>query len=331
MTTTKIEKPMTIDEVKKLKSSKAKKPLVSERAINDSEMELIDGLYYPKGTKAIAVPSGVKGLNKNMTTDHFCPEHLDVDYTPHLESKKNRKPKFIDRDTFMVQPGSKTIFGPDQRVVYNSTAYPWGCVGRVETALGVGSGAMVGPRHLLTCCHIIDFRVDGTTGWIKFTPMYYSGSAPFGSANGIKTYYKYKVAGPTLDATESQYDYSVVVLDKTIGTSTGWMGTKAYSDSWDGSAVWTHAGYPMDLTGAQRPIYQTGIALDGDSSLPDTHESMNHQGDVWPGQSGGPFWGYWSGTPYVVATQSGQTATSNSASGGSDLLDLVNKARAEFP
>ncbi|RXM57796.1 hypothetical protein, partial [Chryseobacterium sp. CH1] len=61
---------------------------------------------------------------------------------------------------------------------------------------------------------------------------------------------------------EIQYDYVVIVLDRPIGNSTGWLGSKSYSDSWDGGAYWTHAGYPGDLTGTQRPTYQTGIALD---------------------------------------------------------------------
>lgn len=319
MTTKKKDGPMSVDEVKKSQDIKAKKALSIDENGN-LEME------------AIGVQPLEKGARAAIEIVPFRPEHLDQVYNLKNDKEGSKKAKFIDRETFMQPEGSKTIFGTDQRVIYNSTAYPWGCVGRVETALGYGSGVMVGPRHLLTCCHIIDFKSNGTIGALKFSPMYYNGpNATFGSANGIKTYYKYKVQGPTLDATESQYDYAVVVLDKNIGNTTGWMGTKAYSDSWDGAASWVHAGYPMDLTGAQRPIYQNSISLDGDNSAADTHEAIYHKGDVWPGQSGGPFWGYWSGSPYVVAVQSGQTATSNSASGGSDLLDLVNKARTEYP
>ncbi len=336
MLATQIKDPMTMEEVKKLPSIKA---TVSEKLLDTEkqtskgpEMETIDGLSYPKGTEAIGFPTGEKASdNKDAETDHFYPTHADLDYEPRLEPKKNRKPKFIERETFMQNVGEKTIFGTDDRKVFYSTAYPWRCVGRIETPLGIGSGVMIGPRHLLTCSHIIDWQPNNMTGWIKFTPMYYNGSAPYGAAWGIKTYYKYKVSGPTIDSTEAQYDYTVVVLDRAIGNSTGWMGSKSYTDSWDGSTFWTHAGYPMDLTGAQRPTYQTEIALDGDSASPDSHESMNHKADVWPGQSGGPFWGYWAGQPYTVATQSAQTPSNNTASGGSDLVDLINKARTEFP
>lgn len=336
MLTTEIENPMTLEEVKKLTPIKATEPenflKAGQQAAHEPEMETIDGRSYPKGTEAVGVPYSAKATDEGVTeTDHFYPPFSDLDYTPQQEPKKFRRPKFIDRDTLNQNGALKTIFGTDDRKVFYSTAYPWRCVGRVERPLGFGSGVMIGPRHLLTCSHIIDWQPNNTTGWIKFTPMYYNGSAPYGTANGIKTYYKYKVAGPTIDGTEAQYDYTVVVLDRPIGNSTGWLGSKAYTDAWDGNPVWTHAGYPMDLTGTQRPTYQTGIALDGDAATTDDHESMNHQADVYPGQSGGPFWGYWGGQPFVVATQSAQNPSNNTASGGTNLVDLVNQARTEFP
>lgn len=324
--------PMTLAEVKKLKSIKAKK--AEKTKPNDAEftkgpeMEMEDGRYYPKGTKSIAVKVE-KGADKPKETDHFYPAHADFEYKPAGEAASKRKPKFIDRDTFMAEKGAKTIFGPDNRVVFNSTAYPWRCVGRVETPLGFGSGVMIGPRHVLTCSHIIDWKPNNQTGWFKFTPMYYNGSSVYGSAWGVKTYWQYKVAGPTIDGTEAQYDYTVIVLDRTIGNQTGWLGSKTYSNSWDNNAYWTHAGYPADITGTQRPVYQTGIALDGQGS--EAHEAMWHRGDIWPGQSGGPFWAYWGGAPYAVATQSWQNASQNGASGGSDLVNLVIRARNENP
>lgn len=336
MSKTEMNKPMTSEEVSRLKTVKAKsaeKLTNTEKTTNQGPaMETIDGRSYPKGMKSIGMPANEKAAEgKVLETDHFYPTHSDFEYQPKLEAKKDRKPKFIERESFLTTEGVKTIFGPDQRKVYNSTAYPWRCVGRVESALGSGSGVMIGPRHLLTCAHIVDWQPNNSTGWLKFTPMYYNGSAPYGSAWGTLTYYKYKVAGPTIDSTEIQYDYVVIVLDRPIGNSTGWLGAKSYSDSWDSGAYWTHAGYPGDLTGTQRPTYQTGIALDGDFWSADDNESMTHKADIWPGQSGGPFWGYWDGAPYAVATQSAHNPSDNFASGGSDLVNLVIRARNEHP
>lgn len=328
--------PMTTEEVSRLRTVKAKsteKPEVIQKLFSQAPaMETINGRNFPKGMKTIGMPMDEKTAeNRALETDHFYPTHADFEYSPKLEPKRDRKPKFIDRDSFLTPENARTIFGVDQRKVYNSTAYPWRCVGRVESSLGSGSGVMIGPRHLLTCSHIVDWQPNNTTGWLKFTPMYYNGIAPYGTAWGTLTYYKYKVAGPSIDSTEIQYDYVVIVLDRPIGNSTGWLGSKSYSDSWDGGAYWTHAGYPGDLTGTQRPTYQTGIALDGDFWSADDNESMSHKADIWPGQSGGPFWGYWDGSPYAVATQSAHNPSDNFASGGSDLVNLVIRARNEHP
>lgn len=334
-----ITAPMALAEVNKLPARKASAKIQAGLAekLSDQrpEYETIDGRSYPKGGQAVAVPAlKAAELDKaaGSSTDGYIPDHADVEYVARLEPRAMRRPKFIERTEFMGGDiGARTIFGADDRKVFYSTAYPWRCNGKVETALGSGSGAMVGPRHLLTVSHIIDWRPDGSAGWLKFTPMYYNGSAPYGSSFMVRVYFKYKVAGPTIDGTEAKYDYVAVVLDRSIGSATGWMGTKSYSDSWDGNPAFTHVGYPGDVTGGQRPTYQTGIALDGDFWSSDAHEAMSHKADVWPGQSGGAFWGYWSGQPYAVATQSSQNSSANNASGGSDLVDLVAKARADFP
>lgn len=332
--------PMLAAEALQLKGRKAhakmSPSLADKLADQPPKMLELDGRHYPVGPETVEV-AALKDSKldeaRATETDAHIPEFVDVEYAARLEPRSMRRPKFIERSQFLgaSQVGAKTIFGGDDRRVFYSTAYPWRCNGKVESSLGSGSGVMVGPRHLLTCSHIIDWRPDGTAGWLKFTPMYYNGSAPFGSSWAIRVYFKDKVRGPTIDSTEAKYDYVAVVLDRAAGAATGWLGTKSYSDSWDGGAYWTHVGYPGDLTGGQRPTYQTGIALDGDFWSPDSHERISHHADVWPGQSGGAFWGYWDGAPYAVATQSGQNPSENSGSGGSDLVDLVIKARHDFP
>ena len=318
-------------------SAKLQQGLVEKLLSQAPAMIEIDGRLYPRGSETVAVnalPKGGLAAGKTIDagTDGHIPDHVDVEYVARLEPQSLRRPKFIERgDVERIEGGVKTVFGDDGRRVFYSTAYPWRCNGRVESSLGVGSGVMVGPRHLLTASHMIDWRPNNTTGWLKFTPMYYNGSAPYGSAWAVRTYCKIKVTPPTIDSTEAKFDYVVVVLDRLAGNATGWLGTKSYSDSWDGGAYWTHVGYPGDLTGTQRPIWQGGIALDGDFWSPDSHESMSHRGDVWPGQSGGPFWGYWGGQPYAVAVQSAHNPSNNFASGGSDMVDLVIRARTDLP
>lgn len=265
----------------------------------------------------------------------FPPDHLSVRPTPAKLPRELRVPKRIDA---LAGPGVKratTVFTPEDRLIFNDTAYPWSTVGRVDTAGGTATGVMVGPRHMITCSHAIDWLPAGSgaaAGWVKFTPSYFDGSEPFGVAWGVHIYWDVQVTGPTIDGTEEQHDYVSIVLDSRIGDLTGWMGVERYTDAWDGGTFWSHVGYPGDLASAARPSFQGGIALNGSDSQPDAHEVMTHQADVWPGQSGGPMFGWWDGEagPRTVSVQSWENSSANGASGGSNMVDLAIRALNDF-
>jgi V8-like Glu-specific endopeptidase len=260
----------------------------------------------------------------------FRPNHLELRAIPR-PLPKELQPPVPDPRKFGNE--ATTVFPPDQRFVFNDTSYPWCTCGRVDSPLGQSSGVMVGPRHLLTVSHAIQWLPNNQAGWVRFRPSFFNGSAPFGEAWGTLIYSKSKVTGPTIDWIEGMSDYVVVVLGSRIGNLTGWMGSRGYTDSWDGTAYWSHVGYPGDLTGGNRPTFQSTIALDGAWWQFDSHEAMSHRGDVWPGQSGGPFFGWWRGEigPRAVAVQSSQNRSENNASGGQDMVDLVIQARNDHP
>jgi V8-like Glu-specific endopeptidase len=267
----------------------------------------------------------------------YLPDHLPLTPVPgRLPQHLKTLPRLRSGATRPLGPDehrATTIFAPDQRRLFNDTAFPWCTVGLVQTPNGSGSGTMVGPRHLLTCSHVIQWNSNNTAGWVKFTPAYFDGSAPFGEAWGTRVYWEErKVYGPTIDRSEGQHDYVCVVLDRRIGDLTGWMGTRSWSDDWDGEPYWRHIGYPGDL-GGQRPSYQRDISLDGSFWDREVHSRIFHQGDVWPGQSGGPFFAWWAGEswPRVVAVQSGENSDENSASGGAHMVNCVIRARNDHP
>ncbi len=290
---------------------------------------------FPPNIQTKGIPSlGAKSatFSKPLTVEGYLPDHLELLPIPKVDPSETRFfSAFASKDDRKYGNQATTIFPPDNRVIFQPTSYPWTTCGRVDSPLGQGSGAMVGPRHLLTVSHVIQWNGDGSAGWVRFRPAYYAPSAPFQDAWATRVYFKHKVTGPTIDWIEGMYDYVVCVLDRPIGNWTGWLGGKGYSDSWDGGAYWTHVGYPGDITSGNRPTRQSGISLDGAWWEPDSHEAMAHRGDVWPGQSGGPFFGWWSGSPYAVAVQSSQNSSENNASGGQDMVDLIIKAKNEYP
>jgi V8-like Glu-specific endopeptidase len=268
----------------------------------------------------------------------FLPDHLALRALPAkldklLTTRNKIDPKsFEDSETRWAT----TVFSPDDRFTFSDTAFPWCTAGRVETSSGGwASGVMVGPRHLLTCSHAIQWMRPPSqfaAGWIKFMPSYFDGSNPFGAAWGTHIYWQQQVSGPTIDGTEARNDYVVVVLDRRIGDITGWMGSRTYDDSWDGGNYWSHIGYPGDISGGTRPTFQGNFPLNGDDTQPSTNQAMYHTADVWPGQSGGPFFGWWANEPWprVVADQSWQNGSTNGASGGSHMVDLIIRARNDF-
>jgi V8-like Glu-specific endopeptidase len=296
-------------------------------------------LRPPIETRRFAPEKDIRQRQKECPGgEGYLPDHLALRLIPERLPPALRVPRRIrsialsDRQREAHQ--ATTVFAPDYRYLFNDTAFPWCTAGRVDTPGGVASGVMVGPRHLLTCSHAIQWNADNTAGWVKFTPAYFDGSAPFGIAWGTVIYWEeLKVTGPTIDRSEGQHDYVAVVLDRRIGDLTGWMGSRSWSDDWDSEPYWRHIGYPGDLAGCQRPSYQRDIALDGSFWDREVHTRIFHQGDVWPGQSGGPYFAWWEGEswPRVVAVQSGQDSDENSASGGAHMVDCISRARSDFP
>ncbi len=269
----------------------------------------------------------------------YLPDHLALRTAPATLERKFRRWSKIDAlaDVDPATRWATTVFSPEDRYTFSDTAFPWCTAGRVETSAGGwASGVMIGPRHLLTCSHAIQWISDPdpfVAGWIKFMPSYFDGSTPFGTAWATHIYWQQQVSGPTIDGTEARNDYVVVVLDREMGAATGWMGSRTYSDSWDGGNYWSHIGYPGDISGGTRPTFENDFSLDGDDGQPASHQAMYHQADVWPGQSGGPMFGWWEDEPWprVVADQSWQNTSTNGASGGSRMVDLIIRARNEHP
>ena len=286
-----------------------------------------------QGTALKRARRGQKFEIDDALLDAFVPEHLAFEPVPR-EWVKSYRTFNAKLDRKIVRP--TTVFTPDDRRIFLYTSYPWGPIGLVETPRGSASGVVIGPRHLLTVSHGIDWAgapAGFAANWVRFTPSSFDGVGPFGETHGIHIYWYVQENGDSsLSPTELQFDYVVVVLDTRIGERTGWMGARGYVDAWDGLDVWQHLGYPGDLNSGQRPAFVDRVTLNGDDVGDDAHQFLQHRSDVFPGQSGGPMFGWWTGDvgPRAVATQSGETSGDNFASGGADLARLVSTARTDF-
>lgn len=253
----------------------------------------------------------------------------------------DRKPQLRARGQ-AVEP--LFIYPPDTRRIFYDTTYPWRCCGLVTSPNGHGSGALVGPRHLLTASHVIQWDPNNTAGWVKFQPDYNNGDV-LPSANAIEILSYEQIGNPQSESDVAE-DFVVCVLDQRLGDQLGWLGTMEYDDSWDQENVWVHVGYPDDLGGGSQPVFQGPISIynswhpgffeTGSDRDLETFASLDH------GDSGSPIFGWFSDGPHVIGVVSGQgtlppvysdltSRTGNWCAGGSMLPSLVSSALSQYP
>ena len=63
------------------------------------------------------------------------------------------------------------------------------------------------------------------------------------------------------------------------------------NDSWNGGTFWQHMGYPVDLSGTERPAFQGSCVVSSVGSQSTSGQTgfvLGHFNDVVPGHSGGP-------------------------------------------
>jgi V8-like Glu-specific endopeptidase len=273
----------------------------------------------------------------------YLPDDVPLSPTPELLRPEQFRPPLWRRP-----PGQQddvgepsTVFAPDTRAVIFDTNYPWRTCGRVAVPGGWGSGVMVGRRHMMTASHVVPWLAGGGADWMTFTPMQYDTSTPFGSAHITRIYSWQRVNGADgIQSNEAAFDYVVCVLSAQIGASTGWMGSREYSSAWNGQVRWAHIGYPSDIGSGVRPVYTTNGVMD--STVSETSGGRNssrvmHRNDIVPGQSGGPYFGWWSGEdfPRVIVSQSaenwGMAGGPNAGGGGQALPELIIHATTVEP
>lgn len=178
----------------------------------------------------------------------------------------------------------------DSRIrVLRPTSWPWRVNGHLSLIFNdhskyVGSGTLVGPRHVLTAAHNL---YDRETKAIPEKIIFYPGESPqkapwVGTANTIILHPRYRKTRNC----KKEYDIGMVILEEPLGEKLGHFGLMSPEEAGIKPETATIAGYPGN-PGRGRCMYWmeggiTGYSKDGRRIFYDI--------DTSPGQSGSGVW-----------------------------------------
>jgi V8-like Glu-specific endopeptidase len=276
--------------------------------------------------------------------DGHRPRGVETRFTP-SQAAPTHRPRGRDGED---RDKGGTIFGADDRYLFQDTSFPWRITGKVRTAGGWGSGTMIGPRHVLTASHVVNWNSDGNgnVGWATFTPGYFDGRGPWGEI-AVEEVVFWEQAPGSLTDQETAFDYVVLITGQRIGDVIGYAGYRTYDDDWNGGSFWQYTGYPGELSSGERPAFQGNAVVSSkqDFSLNGNDGYvLGHFNEFTPGQSGGAAWGWWGEEPWprvvgvgstigstAVQQPSGSTIGDNEYGGGPALSSIISWARANRP
>jgi Trypsin-like peptidase domain len=200
-----------------------------------------------------------------------------------------------------------------------------------------GSGVIVGPRHVLTASHVVDWATGGAG---VSEVLRHGASTPLTTSINAVWSYPGVQLGTSIGCPEVDEDYAVLITQDRIGDMFGRFGVHTYNSSWDDEPYWFNVGYLGDIGGTIQasmfPIWQRDKELDEDEVDYGSGRGTTTTANTFPGQSGGPMFAFWDEGPYVVSVVSAQgqyylSGDENWCAGGSDLTRLVNFAIAGSP
>ncbi len=318
----------------------------SPRGKRLSAEEVLSGAELTKNGLRIAAGI-IEGIPAKATRDNKIPD-VDSDAKPAMPewAGQTYHPRIAvaqARQTLRRLDGKRSVrankvVGNDDRTLYYPSGYPWHCIGRVYVSNNAassgwswtGSAALISDNAILTAGHVVPW---GASSWkAKFVPAHYDGTSIYGSGfeRWITSAHGYNSSGSV-----TGYDAAVMRLASPL--SLGYFGSRVYSSSWNNEPYWRHCGYAGAVSGT-RPNYQPGISVhDTDSDSPGLE--VEHNGDVTPGDSGGPLFAWWDDGPYIVGTHSGEETEYhfpfnfprvNVDAGGNAMNNLVSWARANW-
>ncbi|KAK8080327.1 hypothetical protein PG997_008145 [Apiospora hydei] len=179
------------------------------------------------------------------------------------------------------QQKKRETIGPDDRVRWDDTNYPYSAMGRLTGPTFLCSASLIGPRHVATArhCHFPEIPY-------YFAPAYNGGEV----LPGAQVTTVLMPAEPFPEgACGEPYDWAIFILDKPLGEQLGYLGANSIDDSKRGKPIFYNYGYPGDKDSGSRPYRQQSITVSTEKRC-DATGPLDTDADTSQGQSGGPLW-----------------------------------------
>jgi V8-like Glu-specific endopeptidase len=200
--------------------------------------------------------------------------------------------------------------------IKEATRYPYSIHTQIESvfngSLYGGTGAMVGPHHLLTCGH----NVYSEGEWAQKITVYPGREgkmAPYGEARVTRAY----LLKSWTEERKKESDIALLVLNRSVGLLTGWGGMVSPLNSSLQGRTFHITGYPGDKNFVEMWGTSNKIAKVFD-------ETFSYDIDTMGGQSGSSIWSKDFGNPMILGVH---TLGSNSVNYG---VRISNSKFKEF-